>query len=56
MSRTCGVYAVDCHEVPAMTVQAIKLLLVEDSSVLGDRIAELIAGIPEIELVSVVDS
>jgi two-component system OmpR family response regulator len=39
-----------------MTVQAIKLLLVEDSSVLGDRIAELIAGIPEIELVAVVDS
>ena len=39
-----------------MTVQAVKLLLVEDSSVLGDRIAELIAGIPEIELVAVVDS
>jgi two-component system, OmpR family, response regulator len=39
-----------------MTVQAIKLLLVEDSSVLGERIAELVAGIPQIELVAVVDS
>jgi two-component system, OmpR family, response regulator len=39
-----------------MSVQAIKLLLVEDSSVLAERIVELIADIPEIELVAVVDS
>jgi two-component system, OmpR family, response regulator len=39
-----------------MNIQGIKLLLVEDSSVLGERIAELILEIPEIELIRVVDS
>jgi DNA-binding NarL/FixJ family response regulator len=37
-------------------MHAIKLLLVEDSSVLAERIAELVRGIPEIDLIAVVDS
>jgi DNA-binding NarL/FixJ family response regulator len=39
-----------------MSVQGSKLLLVEDSSVLAERMAELIREIPEIELIGVVDS
>jgi two-component system, OmpR family, response regulator len=39
-----------------MNVQSIKLLVIEDSSVLADRIAELIAQIPEIELIGATDS
>ena len=39
-----------------MNIQGIKLLLVEDSSVLVERIAELILQIPEIELIRVADS
>ena len=39
-----------------MNVQSIKLLVIEDSSVLADRIAELIVEIPEIELIGVTDS
>jgi two-component system, OmpR family, response regulator len=39
-----------------MNVQSIKLLVIEDSSVLADRIAEVIAEIPEIELIGVTDS
>jgi two-component system, OmpR family, response regulator len=39
-----------------MNVQSIKLLVVEDSSVLAGRIAELVAQIPEIELIGVTDS
>jgi two-component system OmpR family response regulator len=39
-----------------MSVQGSKLLLVEDSSVLADRVAEIIGEIAEIDLVAVVDS
>jgi DNA-binding NarL/FixJ family response regulator len=39
-----------------MSVQAVKLLLVEDSSVLAARIEEVVREIPEIELVAVADS
>ena len=39
-----------------MTVQAIKLLLVEDSSVLAERLSELIGEISEIQLVGMVDT
>jgi two-component system OmpR family response regulator len=39
-----------------MTVQAIKLLLVEDSSVLAERLSELIGEITEIQLVGMVDT
>jgi two-component system OmpR family response regulator len=39
-----------------MSVLGSKLLLVEDSSVLAERVAEIIGEIPEIDLVAVVDS
>jgi two-component system, OmpR family, response regulator len=39
-----------------MSVHGSKLLLVEDSSVLAERLAELIRQIPEIDLIAVVDS
>jgi len=39
-----------------MSVLGSKLLLVEDSSVLATRVAEIIGEIPEIDLVAVVDS
>jgi two-component system, OmpR family, response regulator len=39
-----------------MNVQSIKLLVIEDSSELGDRIAELVVQIPEIDLIGVTDS
>lgn len=37
-------------------MQDIKLLLVEDSCVLAARLAEVVHGMPEIELIGVVDS
>lgn len=37
-------------------MQDTKLLLVEDSSVLAERLAEVVHGIPEIDLIAVVDS
>jgi two-component system, OmpR family, response regulator len=37
-------------------VQGSKLLLVEDSSVLADRMVELIREIPQIDLIGVVDA
>jgi two-component system OmpR family response regulator len=39
-----------------MTVHAIKVLLVEDSSVLAERLAETITEFPEIDLINSVDS
>jgi DNA-binding NarL/FixJ family response regulator len=41
---------------PQMTVHAIKLLLVEDSSVLATNLAETMTEIPEIDLIKSVDS
>jgi two-component system OmpR family response regulator len=39
-----------------VTLQALKVLLVEDSSVLAERMAETIRQIPEIELIGTQDS
>jgi DNA-binding NarL/FixJ family response regulator len=39
-----------------MSVHAIKVLLVEDSSVLAEHLAETISGFPEIDLIKSVDS
>lgn len=39
-----------------MSLQGSKLLLVEDSSVLAERMAEVIREIPEIDLIGTVDS
>ncbi len=39
-----------------MIVQGLKVLLVEDSSVLAERMVEFMSEIPEIDLIGIVDS
>jgi len=41
---------------PQATIQSIKILVVEDSAVLAERLAELIAEHPQFELIGVVDT
>jgi two-component system OmpR family response regulator len=41
---------------PPATIQSIKILVVEDSAVLAERLAELIAEHPQFELIGVVDT
>jgi two-component system, OmpR family, response regulator len=44
------------HLFARMTVHPVKMLLVEDSSVLSRHLAETISELPEIELLNVLDS